>query len=112
MEHYRRGGRRASRYSAAAVALVLGLAGCGANPAGDNSDDASGGESFYAGRQIDFVVPYEPGGGYDLYARSLAPYLGECLGDATVVVQNEPGAGGLLAVNTTFTTPPDERRLS
>lgn len=28
-----------------------------------------------------------------------------------MVVQNEPGAGGLLAVNKTFTTSPDERRL-
>ena len=111
MEHNRRGGRRAFRYPAAAVALCLALAACGEEPAEEGSAEEGGDESFYAGQTVDFVVPYEPGGGYDLYARSLAPYLGECLGDAQVVVMNEPGAGGLLAVNQTFTTSPDEPRI-
>jgi tripartite-type tricarboxylate transporter receptor subunit TctC len=40
----------------------------------------------------------------------MAPYLEECLG-ATVVVQNEPGAGGLLATNKTAAAPGDEDRI-
>jgi tripartite-type tricarboxylate transporter receptor subunit TctC len=112
MESNRCGGRRARCFPAAAVVVALTVAGCGGGSAEDESAAGSGEEPFYAGQTVDFVVPYEPDGGYDLYARSLAPYLGECLGDARVVVKNEPGAGGLLAVNTTFTTSPDERRLS
>jgi tripartite-type tricarboxylate transporter receptor subunit TctC len=114
MEQVRRGGRRAHRSAAAAgiSALALVLAACGEDGGGTGAAEESGAEeSYYAGETVDFVVPYEPGGGYDTYARALAPYLGECLDGARVVVQNEPGAGGLLAVNNTFTTSPDERRI-
>ncbi len=65
------------------------------------------GEAFYQGETIDLVVPYDPGGGYDVYARAIAPYLGECLG-AEIVVKNEPGAGGLLASNATAVADADE----
>ena len=46
------------------------------------------------------------GGGYDAYARMLAPYLSKTLG-ATVIVENRPGAGGLLALNGVYIAPPD-----
>ena len=40
-----------------------------------------------------------PGGTYDLYARAMAQYFGRHLpGNPTVVVENMPGAGGLLAL--------------
>ncbi|MDP9458764.1 MAG: tripartite tricarboxylate transporter substrate binding protein [Actinomycetota bacterium] len=109
-----RSGRTSYRYLTGATVVTLALAGCGGG-AGDggsstNSGAGSGAESFYEGKTIDLVVPYEPGGGYDTYARALAPHLEECLG-ATVVVQNEPGAGGLLATNKTFSASPDELRL-
>ena len=54
------------------------------------------------GETISFVVPFSAGGGYDTYARMMAPYLEEQLG-ATVVVENNPGAGGLLAINNLLT---------
>ena len=114
MIHVRPGGRRPYRHLVAApavAALVLALAACGDDAAETPAAEGEAEESYYAGETVDLVVPYEPGGGYDTYARALAPYLGECLGDARVVVQNEPGAGGLLAVNNTFGTSPDERRL-
>ena len=53
-----------------------------------------------------FVVGFGPGGGYDAYARMLAPYLSKTLG-ATVIVENRPGAGGLLALNGLYIAPPD-----
>ena len=114
MDNNRRGGRLA--YPAAAVALSLALTACGDEAADTGGGGGGGGEeaaeeSYYAGQTVDLVVPYEPGGGYDTYARAMAPYFGECLGGANVVVQNEPGAGGLLATSNTFTTSPDERRL-
>lgn len=74
-----------------------------------NGVDSSGGGASLKGETIDLVVPYEPGGGYDTYARMLDPYLEKCL-DATVVVRNEPGAGGLLASSKTFVAPPGSLR--
>lgn len=50
------------------------------------------------GKTINFVVGYGPGGGFDSYARMLAPHLEERTG-ATVVVDNRPGAGGKTATN-------------
>jgi tripartite-type tricarboxylate transporter receptor subunit TctC len=57
-----------------------------------------GAAAFYRGKVVEFVVPYSPGGGYDTAARMLTPFLAKHLG-ATVIVRNEPGAGGKLALN-------------
>ena len=51
-----------------------------------------------AGKTIELVVGYAPGGGFDTYARTLAPELAERTG-ATVVVVNRPGGGGQTATN-------------
>jgi len=59
--------------------------------------------AFYKGKNLNFIVPYKPGGGYDTYSRILRPYLEKHTG-ARVVVRNVPGAGGLLGVNETYTT--------
>lgn len=101
--------RRSSGCGVLLAGLLL-LAACGDAGAGNGSDDSGDEEqASLAGETIELVVPYDPGGGYDTYARMLAPYLEECL-DATVVVQNEPGAGGLLATSKTFVAPPDSLR--
>ena len=63
-------------------------------------------QAFFAGKTVRFVVGYGPGGGYDAYARMLAPYLSKNLG-ATVIVENRPGAGGLVALNGISVAPPD-----
>jgi tripartite-type tricarboxylate transporter receptor subunit TctC len=44
---------------------------------------------------IHMVVPFGPGGGSDLIGRILADAIGERLGKA-VVVENKPGAGGII----------------
>src|SRR5262245_4228987 len=62
--------------------------------------------AFFAGKTVRFVVGFGPGGGYDAYARMLAPYLSKTLG-ATVIVENRPGAGGLVALNGVYIAPPD-----
>ena len=55
---------------------------------------------FYRGKQINLVVGYGPGGGYDVYARLVGRHLGRHIpGQPSVVVQNMPGAGSLRAVN-------------
>jgi tripartite-type tricarboxylate transporter receptor subunit TctC len=89
-------------------AMAITLAACSGRGSGGEDEAASG--SFYEGKTIDLVVPYDPGGGYDVFARTLAPYLGECL-DAQIVVRNEPGAGGLLATNATANAGADDLRL-
>ena len=62
--------------------------------------------SMMEGETITFVVPFSPGGGYDSYARMIAPFLAEQTG-ASVIVENQPGAGGLLAINSLLTAEPD-----
>ncbi|MCZ2813953.1 tripartite tricarboxylate transporter substrate-binding protein [Modestobacter sp. VKM Ac-2979] len=95
----------------ATAALSLLLTACGGDDAGsanqaegDNGGASSAdfecgsGESVLSGENVRLVVGTDPGGGYDAYARMIAPLLGEELG-AEVVVENQPGAGGLSAVN-------------
>lgn len=49
----------------------------------------------YPDRPINIIVGYAPGGGTDLVARAIAPYLEKYIGSgARVVVHNRPGAGG------------------
>lgn len=51
-----------------------------------------------SGKRLTLTVTYGPGGGYDTYARLLAPELGEAI-NAEIIVENKEGAGGLLALN-------------
>ncbi len=53
---------------------------------------------FYAGKTVRLVVGTSPGGGYDTYARLLAPHLQERL-KANVVVENRPGGSHMVAMN-------------
>jgi tripartite-type tricarboxylate transporter receptor subunit TctC len=62
--------------------------------------------AFFTGKTIRLVVGYGPGGGYDAYARMVAPHLSKVLG-ASVVVENQPGAGGLVALNRLATASAD-----
>jgi len=53
---------------------------------------------FFKGKTVTILVGYQAGGGYDLYARVVAQYLGKHIpGNPAVIVQNMPGAGGLRA---------------
>lgn len=54
---------------------------------------------FYKGRNVNLIVGFTPGGGYDQYARVFARHLDKHIpGRPNVVVQNSPGAGSLTAV--------------
>ena len=54
----------------------------------------------YKGRTATVVVSSSPGGGYDTLSRAIARHIGKHLpGNPTVVVQNMPGAGGIVATN-------------
>src|SRR5262245_49623887 len=85
---------------AAVFAILLAVSGCG------HKTTAADGPASLAGETIELIVPFAPGGGYDAYARQLAPKLGEEL-QATVIVVNKPGAGGVLATNEIWKADPD-----
>ena len=53
---------------------------------------------YYAGKTIELVVGGDAGGGYDIYARTLARHLTRHIpGNPTIVVKNMPGAGSTRA---------------
>lgn len=63
--------------------------------------------AFFRDKTVELVVPFSVGGGYDVYGRMVAKYMGPELGAANMIVVNRPGAGGLLATNQTFQSEPD-----
>lgn len=84
--------------------LAMGLAAL--SFAGQAQADAA----FFKGKTIKLVVGYGPGGGYDAYARILAGPIGQKLG-ATVVVENQPGAGGINALNKIYAAKGDALQI-
>jgi tripartite-type tricarboxylate transporter receptor subunit TctC len=57
-------------------------------------------EAFYQGKTIKVVVGFTSGGFYDRWSRLLARYVPNYLpGNPEMIVQNMPGAGGLIAAN-------------
>lgn len=66
-------------------------------------------QSFYTGRQITLLCGAAVGGGYDAHARLLARHLGRFIpGNPTIVVQNLPAAGSLVAANQIYNTAPKD----
>ncbi len=64
---------------------------------------------FYRGKQINVVVGYGTGGGYDVYARMIARHLGKYIpGNPSIIVQNMPGAASLRAVNYLYNAAPKD----
>ena len=57
-------------------------------------------------KPIRIIVPYVPGGNIDITARTLAPGLGEALGQ-TIVVENRGGAGGTIGTEVAAKAPAD-----
>jgi tripartite-type tricarboxylate transporter receptor subunit TctC len=62
------------------------------------------------GKRIRWLVGYSPGGGYDAYSRLLEPVLERVLG-ANILVDNVPGAAGIVAARTLANATADGRTL-
>jgi tripartite-type tricarboxylate transporter receptor subunit TctC len=60
-----------------------------------------------AGRPIEIIVPFAPGGGMDAMARAVAPFLASRLPEARVIVVNRPGAGGQVGTEAVANAAPD-----
>ncbi len=90
------------RKMAAAVAVALSLL-----PALAARASAQTADAFYKGRQIRFIVGTAAGQDYDTWARLIARYLPRFLsGNPTIIVENMPGAGHILATNYLFNLAP------
>ena len=54
----------------------------------------------FEGKSLSMLVGAEAGGGTDVFARIILPFIGDRLpGKPNIVVRNMPGAGGILALN-------------
>jgi tripartite-type tricarboxylate transporter receptor subunit TctC len=67
------------------------------------NDDAF---ALYPDRIVKIVVPFAPGGGTDVIARTLAQEMAKDLG-ASVIIENKPGAGTIIGTQAVATSEPD-----
>jgi tripartite-type tricarboxylate transporter receptor subunit TctC len=74
-------------------------------PAADNASP----DEFYRGRTVSIVVGSGAGGGFDTTARLVSRHISRHIpGTPTVIVQNMPGGGGLVAANHIFNAAPKD----
>jgi tripartite-type tricarboxylate transporter receptor subunit TctC len=78
--------------------FIAGLAGAVATPFAARAQ-------IYPTRPVRFIVPFAAGGGLDYAARAIGAHLSHAFGQ--VVVENKPGAGGLIGTETVAKSPPD-----
>ncbi|MDB5649110.1 MAG: family tricarboxylate transporter, receptor protein [Hyphomicrobiales bacterium] len=85
-----------SRRGFAQLALGASAFACGAGFSGVAAAQAD----YYKGRTIQLIVPFSPGGFYDIASRIVARHLPDYIeGRPSIVVQNQPGGGGLSSAN-------------
>jgi tripartite-type tricarboxylate transporter receptor subunit TctC len=77
--------------AAAAISIVSGVA-CAQSP--------------FPAKPVHIFVPYSAGGGVDILARTLGDVVSRQWGQS-VVVENRPGAGGIVASQALANSPPD-----
>jgi tripartite-type tricarboxylate transporter receptor subunit TctC len=98
--------RRTSWLVGAASLAALLLAPADAARAADNV------ASFYKGKTVTIAVGFSAGGGFDIYSRMLARYIGKHIpGAPTVIVSNMPGAASLKAVQSLKAMPKDGTQI-
>lgn len=62
---------------------------------------------FYDGKTVRFYIGASPGGGYDLYMRTLVQHMGKRMpGKPNPIVVNMPGSGGVKASNYVYNVAP------
>jgi tripartite-type tricarboxylate transporter receptor subunit TctC len=95
------------RRASAGLACLLGCALIGAAPAA--GEDSHTQTPSLAGKTVRMVIGSAAGGTYDLLGRIVTRHIGRHLpGNPSVVPQNMPGAGGLLAVNHIYNVAPKD----
>lgn len=75
------------------------------------SEDDGEAEASFEGETLRMIVGTGPGGGFDQVARTIAERLPDHLpGSPTVIVQNQPGAGTVVAANSVYNMQPSDGR--
>lgn len=97
-----------------ATVMACSTAPASAPPTSAPSGAASGAPSApadcgdYPNKDVELVIPASPGGGFDTWARLVAPFIEENLpGDVQVLPVNVPGAGTMLGVTEVYGAEPD-----
>ena len=94
---------RGGRWVAVAI-VTLCIIGCRRGEA--TAQDAA---QLFRGKQIRLVIGLSAGGGYDLFARTIAAYWTRHIpGNPTIVPQNLPGASSMQAANHVFSLAPKD----
>jgi len=70
------------------------------------ADGVASAQSVFPSKAVHIFVPYAAGGGVDILARTLGDVVSRQWGQ-TVVVENRPGAGGVVASQALAAAPPD-----
>jgi tripartite-type tricarboxylate transporter receptor subunit TctC len=66
-------------------------------------------DAVFAGKTVNMIIGFGPGGGYDLWARIIARHIGKHLpGNPTVAPQNMEGAGSYRAANFIYNVAPKD----
>lgn len=100
---------RCARWPGTLAALVVAAQFCSPMVAMAQGGADAAVASFYRGKTIRIVVGLGAGGSFDITARTLARHIGkEIPGNPTVIVENVPGAGSMLALNQIFNTMPKD----
>ncbi len=68
-------------------------------------------EAWPGDRPIEVVVPFPPGGGVDVMARIILPFVAQRIPGARFVVTNRAGAGGQVGFEALFNAAPDGHTL-
>ena len=77
-----------------------------ATPLSAQSDPVA---DFYRGKTVTLVISTSPGGEYDLHGRLIGRFIGRHIpGAPTVVPQNMPGGGGVVAANYIYAVAPKD----
>jgi tripartite-type tricarboxylate transporter receptor subunit TctC len=96
---------------AAIVSLVAAACGSstksgGSAPTTSSAGSLSAGMAYYKGKTITLIAPDKPGGGFDNWARTLAPAMAQYLG-ATINITNIPAGNTIVGQNTLASASPD-----
>jgi len=62
---------------------------------------------FYEDKNIKIIIGFKPGGGTDFYGRMLARTMMKYMPGSTMIVNNVPGASGVIALNKIYFSKPD-----
>jgi len=67
----------------------------------------------FPSKNIRWIVPYKPGGGFDTYSRAVARTMKKFLPEGrNIIVTNKPGAGGQVATSLLYRSKPDGHTIA